>query len=163
MPATLRSFAFGLLIAQAFQLQIERLAATARDQPFDADWRFLRGDAPGAEQTAFDDSQWRTLDIPHDWSIEDLPAKVDAAPEFEAVTGQWLFQRGDNPGWKARELNDASWQTVTLPDTWENHSGYTANSHLLYSRAVAPADLIGKKPKNARPCTPRRLREGTCS
>jgi hypothetical protein len=92
-------------------------AATPRDQLFDADWRFLRGDASGAEQPAFNDSQWRTLDVPHDWSIEDLPPTSASAPEFEAVTGQWLFRRGDDPAWKTRELNDATWQKVTLPNT----------------------------------------------
>lgn len=37
---------------------------------FDADWRFLKDDAPGAERPEFDDSAWRRLDVPHDWSIE---------------------------------------------------------------------------------------------
>jgi beta-galactosidase len=37
---------------------------------FDIGWRFLKGDAPGTEAVAFDDSKWRTLDVPHDWSIE---------------------------------------------------------------------------------------------
>jgi beta-galactosidase len=37
---------------------------------FDRDWRFLKGDAPGAEKSEFDDSAWRKLDVPHDWSIE---------------------------------------------------------------------------------------------
>ena len=37
---------------------------------FDAGWRFLKADAPGAEQPAFNDAAWRTLDVPHDWSIE---------------------------------------------------------------------------------------------
>jgi beta-galactosidase len=50
------------------------VAQTDRERNFDADWHFLRGDAPGAEQPAFDDSTWRVLDVPHDWSIEDLPA-----------------------------------------------------------------------------------------
>jgi len=40
---------------------------------FDADWRFQRGGAQGAERPDFDDSKWRKLDLPHDWSIEDLP------------------------------------------------------------------------------------------
>ena len=40
---------------------------------FDADWRFHRGGAQGAESPDFDDSEWRKLDLPHDWSIEDLP------------------------------------------------------------------------------------------
>jgi beta-galactosidase len=37
---------------------------------FDRDWRFLKADAPGAEKPAFDDANWRTLSVPHDWSIE---------------------------------------------------------------------------------------------
>ncbi|HEX8186805.1 MAG TPA: glycoside hydrolase family 2 TIM barrel-domain containing protein [Pyrinomonadaceae bacterium] len=37
---------------------------------FDPDWRFLKGDAQGAERPGFDDSAWRRLDVPHDWSIE---------------------------------------------------------------------------------------------
>ena len=36
------------------------------------------------------------------------------------------------------------------------------NSHLLYSRAVAPAALVGKPPKNSKPCTPKRQRAGEC-
>jgi len=42
-------------------------------QSFTADWRFHRGDVEGAEASAFDDQAWRVLDVPHDWSIEDLP------------------------------------------------------------------------------------------
>jgi len=40
---------------------------------FDSDWKFHRGGAQYAEQPGFDDSSWRKLDLPHDWSIEDLP------------------------------------------------------------------------------------------
>jgi beta-galactosidase len=38
--------------------------------PFDSDWRFLKGNAEGAQKTEFDDSAWRKLNVPHDWSIE---------------------------------------------------------------------------------------------
>jgi beta-galactosidase len=38
--------------------------------PLDQDWRFRRGEAVGAEERAFDDSAWRTVTVPHDWSIE---------------------------------------------------------------------------------------------
>jgi beta-galactosidase len=44
-----------------------------RNNLFDFDWRFHRGGAIGAETPGFDDSKWRVIDIPHDWSIEDLP------------------------------------------------------------------------------------------
>ena len=37
---------------------------------FDADWTFSKGDVAGAEAPPFDDSGWRRLDLPHDWSIE---------------------------------------------------------------------------------------------
>lgn len=40
---------------------------------FDNDWRFYRGGAQGAENPFFDDKSWRKVDLPHDWSIEDLP------------------------------------------------------------------------------------------
>ncbi|QOY90713.1 glycoside hydrolase family 2 TIM barrel-domain containing protein [Paludibaculum fermentans] len=51
------------------------VAPPKRNQGFDEDWRFLRADAPGAEQPAFNDSAWRTLSLPHDWSVEDLPPR----------------------------------------------------------------------------------------
>ena len=50
-----------------------------RAQPFNDDWRFHRGDTQGAEAEGFDDSSWRALDIPHDWTIEDLPQAADQA------------------------------------------------------------------------------------
>ncbi len=37
---------------------------------FDPGWEFLKDDAKGAEEPGFDDSSWRPLSVPHDWSIE---------------------------------------------------------------------------------------------
>jgi beta-galactosidase len=36
----------------------------------DFDWRFSQADTAGADKTDFNDKQWRTLNLPHDWSIE---------------------------------------------------------------------------------------------
>ena len=44
----------------------------------DAEWLFARGETPNAERPMFDDANWRTLDVPHDWAIEGEPDK-DAA------------------------------------------------------------------------------------
>lgn len=44
-----------------------------RDQPFNDGWRFYRGTGEGLEATALDDAGWRSVDLPHDWSIEDVP------------------------------------------------------------------------------------------
>src|SRR5690242_4858513 len=45
-------------------------AQTRLTTPFDADWRFLKGNAENAERTDFNDSAWKKLNVPHDWSIE---------------------------------------------------------------------------------------------
>jgi len=44
-----------------------------RESLFDDNWKFYRGKAEGAENAGFDDTKWRTLNLPHDWSIDDLP------------------------------------------------------------------------------------------
>ena len=58
---------FLLLMGMTFSLQAENSRSILN---FDADWRFLHDDTKGAEASAFDDSKWRKLDVPHDWSIE---------------------------------------------------------------------------------------------
>jgi len=60
----------------------EAASGDKRDRLLDDGWRFHRGDAPGAEQPGLDDSEWRTLSLPHDWSIEDLP------PQHSETTGE---------------------------------------------------------------------------
>jgi beta-galactosidase len=52
-------------------------ADAGRNQSFDADWRFHLGDVSGAESPDFDDAAWRRLDLPHDWSVENLPHSPD--------------------------------------------------------------------------------------
>src|ERR1044072_6145095 len=37
---------------------------------FNENWRFNLGDVSNAQDEGFDDSQWRQLNLPHDWSIE---------------------------------------------------------------------------------------------
>lgn len=52
---------------------------------FDSDWRFRKDTLSGAESPQFDDSDWRVIDVPHDWSIEDLPGQngVDIIGPFD--------------------------------------------------------------------------------
>ena len=62
-----------------------------RELSFDNDWKFYRGTVSGAEIPAFNDSQWRNLDLPHDWSIDDLPAisgKKQIGPFSEESEGK---------------------------------------------------------------------------
>ena len=61
------------LLGQLHFAQAEPAPVAERENNFDAGWHFYRGDAPGAEAPKFDDTQWRMVDLPHDWSIERVP------------------------------------------------------------------------------------------
>ena len=58
----------------------------AQTSLFDANWKFHRGGAQRAEMPGYNDSQWRTVHLPHDWSIEDLPGK--SSPFDSLAIGQ---------------------------------------------------------------------------
>ena len=57
------------------------LSGHQREQSFDVGWNFFRGDVSGAERPEWDDSRWRRVDLPHDWSIEDLTPTAESAGE----------------------------------------------------------------------------------
>ena len=40
-------------------------------QSLNLDWKFIRGDVPQAWQNRYDDSHWRDVNVPHDWSVEE--------------------------------------------------------------------------------------------
>jgi subtilisin family serine protease len=68
------------------------------------------------------------------------------------------------PGATPQQVRDVivSQATQNIIKTTTLNTDPTPNSHLLYSRAVAPSSLIGKPPKHTKPCTPRRQRDGEC-
>ena len=39
-------------------------------QSLDFNWHFHLGDISGAENPAYNDTTWRSLNVPHDWSVE---------------------------------------------------------------------------------------------
>ncbi len=65
-------------------------------QNFNFNWKFIKGDQPGAEKSDFNDSGWRILDLPHDWSIEGPFSK-----EWASGTG---FLPGGT-GWYRKTFN----------------------------------------------------------
>lgn len=64
---------------------LEAQAESVRQRSsLDFDWRFHLGDLDDAQLPGFDDLTWRSLDLPHDWSIEgayheDNPAGTSGA------------------------------------------------------------------------------------
>ena len=82
-----------------------------RNKLFDADWRFVKDSAIDASVIAFDDSKWRVLDLPHDWSIEDLPNQTSdtiAGPFSKSSIGQSAtgFTVGET-GWYRKKFTTA--------------------------------------------------------
>jgi beta-galactosidase len=49
--------------------------APDRDHLFNTGWKFIRDSVAGAEQPGFNDSEWIAVDLPHDYSIMDLPGE----------------------------------------------------------------------------------------
>ena len=54
----------------SFMANAQQPTNTERNQLFDYNWKFALGDNPAASALTFDDTNWRKLDLPHDWSIE---------------------------------------------------------------------------------------------
>jgi beta-galactosidase len=115
---------------------------------FEKNWKFSIGDIEGAGQPLFDDKSWRTVDLPHDWSIEGIAqSDIDEyIPEYNIVKGDWQFSKGDNMLWSKPNFNDKSWQAVKLPANWETHSNYTPDYVFGWYRRelTIPAELAGK-------------------
>lgn len=60
------------LMFSAFTLKAQN-SSPLRTVSFDSAWHFTKDSVANAEQPDFNDSKWRIVDLPHDWSIEDLP------------------------------------------------------------------------------------------
>jgi beta-galactosidase len=95
--ATLASF--GTIPVNAAQPKMSRLELDA-----DSDWRFLAGDPSGAQARQFADGSWRTVNLPHDWSIEGVPDKNNPT-----AAGGGFFPAGT--GWYRK--------TFTAPVEWK--------------------------------------------
>jgi beta-galactosidase len=89
----------GAIPVNAAQPQTSRLEMDA-----DSDWRFILGDPSGAEARQFADGSWRTVNLPHDWSIEGVPDKNNSTG-----SGGGFFPAGT--GWYRK--------TFTAPQEWK--------------------------------------------
>jgi beta-galactosidase len=72
-------FALALAASIALTPAIISTVAAGEILPFDTGWHFLQADSPGAEQPGFDDAKWKTVSLPHDWSIAGPFAETNLA------------------------------------------------------------------------------------
>jgi len=63
----------------------------------------------------FDDSGWRRLDLPHDWSVEPIPAGGETTPVLEPIPGEWRYTVGDSDAYTATGFDDSGWKKIVLP------------------------------------------------
>ncbi|OQP57336.1 sugar-binding domain-containing protein [Niastella populi] len=97
---------------------------------FNDNWKFYKGEVKEAEKTAFNDASWRTLNLPHDWSVEGPFSK------------EWASGTGYLPG-------GIGWyrKTFTLPAKWSGRNvfiyfdGVYKNSEVFIN-----GHSIGKRP-----------------
>jgi beta-galactosidase len=146
-----RLLTFACSILTALLLATTAAPAVAETRSLSQDWRFHRGESQGAESPAFDDSGWRGVVVPHDWSIMDKP---DGSPPFdrEAISGQDSGYLPGGIGWYRRHLTltaaEAA-QVVRLnfeavymdADVWLNGEHLTRHA---YGYTAFSVDLTGK-------------------
>jgi beta-galactosidase len=122
-------------------------AASAADraravQPLDAEWLFARGEASTAFEPMFDDANWRTLDVPHDWAIEGIPEKdaaVGRGGGYRASGVSWYRKRFSLPATAAARRVFVEFDGVMAnAEAWINGhrlglrpSGYVSFAHEL--------------------------------
>ena len=74
----------------------------------DDNWRFYLGDSQDGATTGLDDSGWRTVTLPHDWSIEgkmDPKAPMGGHGGFLPAGVGWYRHHLDVPaGWKDKRV-----------------------------------------------------------
>jgi len=77
--------------------------ASERKELFDSGWHFNLGKNPTANSSNFDDSKWRIVDLPHDWSVEPLanqkPGQTIGPFSKESPGGAATGQTMGGEGW----------------------------------------------------------------
>ncbi len=103
--------------------------------PLDNGWRFWLGDDQAAKQPNFNDTSWRVLNLPHDWSIE---APINPPPDGEATGG--FFSHGI--GWYRKNFTfqDSTKKVVVEFDGVYMNSDVWINGQFLGRR---PYGFIG--------------------
>ena len=103
-----------------------------RGKKFSRGWKFHLGEAGGSCESSFDDSSWRSLDLPHDWGIE-LPYRADS-PSGEG--GGYL---DGGVGWYRK--------TFTAPAAWRGKRIFIGfDGAYMDSQVWINGTLLGGRP-----------------
>jgi beta-galactosidase len=70
-----------------------------RTVSFNANWRFHIGDVSGSSQPEKNDTGWKIVDIPHDWSIDDFSGKHSGPFSHQSAGGIATGHTVGGVGW----------------------------------------------------------------
>lgn len=99
---------------------------------FNNDWKFYLGDMDNGVQESLDDTNWRTLNLPHDWAVEG-----DFSPNNPSGTGGGALPGG--VGWYRKTfIADESYQGKKV---YIDFDGVYMNSQVYIN-----GTLLGKRP-----------------
>ena len=127
-----------ILVLLASVMGVPSVASARVTTSFDAGWRFLKADAPGAEQPGFNDAAWRALNVPHDWSIEgpfDRNAPAGGAGAFLPTGVGWYRKHFVLPAADSRRRVFVDFDGVMAnSDVWVNgfHLGHRPNGYVSF-------------------------------
>ncbi|MCL1045035.1 DUF4982 domain-containing protein [Shewanella electrodiphila] len=107
------------------------VSADTESISFNDGWKFSKGKMVNAQKNDFDDSQWQSVTIPHDWSIEGpFDTKYNARNGGLPVFGD---------GWYRKEF--------TLPkNTQGKHVSVTFDAAMNNSNVYINGHLVGHRP-----------------
>ncbi|WP_257668592.1 beta-galactosidase GalB [Parapedobacter tibetensis] len=134
----IRKFSIGLLVVVFFGAiacqpvsQKNKLTDDGR-MDFNEGWKFHLGDDSMAHTPDYDDSEWRLLDLPHDWSIEgEFSGEHPATSQGGALPG--------GIGWYRK--------TVVLPDDTDDNQVYIDFDGVYRNSEVwINGHYLGKRP-----------------
>ena len=58
------------VVSEPETVYVNEYGANEREVSFNDNWRFYLGELNGAEAAVYNDSAWRNVDLPHDYSID---------------------------------------------------------------------------------------------
>lgn len=91
-------------------------------QLFNFGWKFKAGEQPDAHKPVFDDSGWRSLDLPHDFQFEQpWDKEVGGARGFKAMGEGWYRKTFKaDPAWKGKRVLLDFEGIMLIGDVWLN-------------------------------------------
>ena len=148
IPYVKKAAAFVLLLLSSNIIFAQQARTIAN---FDKDWHFHLGNVPDAKQTAFNDANWRVLNLPHDWSIEGKFSKDNpATPEGGALPGGigWYRKTFIEPASAKNKLVYIDFDGVYQKSTvWINghELGFRPNGYISFRYELTPYLHFGGK------------------